>query len=357
MITITPIDDNPQDGSGVTGTRGDPVYGGLPRTYVGGCIQLVGFVPTDEPCEPNAYECRTFYECCDQLLVFGQIVAGGAPFTPDFYKQDVNSFLYYFPGYYTYGPTSCVFWLYKKNPATGNFVYQTQLNNNDYGTYYPFGVKPGVVSNTVTNACTGFAINWSLVLTTFGEGEYQFNVHGISEQGAFCKNSKPFCVRIFNCELAHRTMKLETKIGYNIGSATNPTMLLDLCGFNWYDSIRLKGFFGYPKGKFTKTSTELFTGEIVDTRVERIRTWQMITGWLPRWMHERIEVYGLMADETYASDYNKNNSDWNIKRRRVRVSSDYPPKYTIGSRKSKVTVDFEDAIQNTVKNKCCDTKV
>ena len=121
----------------------------------------------------------------------------------------------------------------------------------------------------------------------------------------------------------------------------------------WKDAIRVGGEFGYEETDYERKSIKYQTGVVNKVRDEAIlkHTWKSSS--LPFWFHERFKVYGLMADKLLVSDYNMNNSDYNLKLYSVQGESSYNPKYKGFPRESQVECEFKPAIQNLKRSRCC----
>jgi type I restriction-modification system DNA methylase subunit len=128
-----------------------------------------------------------------------------------------------------------------------------------------------------------------------------------------------------------------------------------LCGINWYDSIRFPALFGYEESDEEKRQIELTDGRILKMRDELVQKFQLTTGILPKWFHDRFKAYATMSDELRITDYNWNNSDYLINRKLIVREGGYKPNYKIGSRLSWVKVEFKEGYQNVSRSLCCGT--
>lgn len=285
--------------------------------------QIVGFVPLTIS---TAEECRSYDKCCYNLQVFNTV-------------KDVNSFLIELP----LGST-CTIYLQE---YTTSWVTIATLNNVTYGKFYNFGDAPFTLANYI-----GFRINWSSVYNVFGEGKYriQFATFVLKQDKLY--NSEPFCLNTYSCEAVNKTVLFTNYLQGRIGSCDNEAKLFNMYDSDWTDSIRFKGIFGYETTEYERINIEYETGAIVKVRDEAVQKFQLKTGRLPKWLHDRFKTYGLMADRLYVTDYNKNNSDYNISMKRIVADGGYAPEYKIKSRLARVTVDFKEGIQNVIKSLC-----
>jgi hypothetical protein len=137
------------------------------------------------------------------------------------------------------------------------------------------------------------------------------------------------------------------------GSAVDPDTTSGSVPIAWKDAIRVGGEFGYEDTDFERKSIKYQTGVVKKVRDELILKHKWKSSSLPFWFHERFKAYGLMADYTLVSDYNLNNSDYNIKLYSVQGESSYNPGYRGFPRETMVTCEFKPAVQNIKRSRCC----
>ena len=116
--------------------------------------------------------------------------------------------------------------------------------------------------------------------------------------------------------------------------------------------LRVPGFFGYEKTEYEREDIEYENGLQVKVRDEAVQKYTWISGRLPKYIHDQIKIYFLMADKLMVSDYCKNNSDYYINQKEVIADGNYAPEYKITSRLARVTVEFKDRYQNVIKTIC-----
>lgn len=330
--------------------------------------QIIGLVPIF-PCVSD--ECRIYKaDELNDLDFMLPVFAETNPVLPyDNYFNDINSWFFDFPTATTPGSTH-VFYLDKYIGTS--WVQQAVLNNDIYGTYYGIGALCDNLN------WIGYKLEWQKVLSLKGEGIYRFRIQ-TSEFGVpdfdTCGASPPFCLKEFNCNLADRTTKWEAyynggKFGNidkshagsfwqlccvetEIDSTSGAVIILSSNPIQWYDSIRMEGFFGSENTDTERKSIKYTTGLVNKIRDEVILKFSWRSGSLPFWIHERFKAYGLLADQLLVSDYNVNNPNYNIKRFPVIADSSYNPDYKGWSRNSKVKVEFKAQVQNIVRTRCC----
>lgn len=275
----------------------------------------------------------------------------------DTYHNDVNQWVFQYAS--NYNPiANGDFHLQKL--ISGTYQDVATLNNNTLGI--PF---------TTVGTCDlplnygGYQINWNLVLQNLGEGTYKFTVTGIArDKSSYCFKSPPFCLKQFECNATSGTVKFETNnSGGTFGSVTTQGLSWSFCCLDnngnsspltYNDSIRFFGFFGYEAADFTRNEIKYATGEIKKIRDEAIKNFTLKSSQLPLWFHQRFYSYALMSDQLYVSDYNLNNSDYNLKHFWIVADSNYAPKYFGYTRYTKVLdIKFKEGQQFVFRDRCC----
>ena len=192
---------------------------------------------------------------------------------------------------------------------------------------------------------------------------------GTSTSSCNCElESVPFQLMAWDCVQAHGTVKFEmTKTG-TIGDINSKGILQNVTTFTVTDSIRFPGFFGYSEFNYDELLLEYGTnnskpfGTIVRVHDKIVEGYKLFTNYLPLWLHRRFAAYALMSDTLLVSDYNINNSNWELNRIPVVKKDNYKPEYlddkTFDSgynslqRRSKATIQFLEGIQSGISNNC-----
>jgi hypothetical protein len=338
IITVNPISPTRPRDSSTGGLSGVPVVNRGPQ-------QILGLNPLTDCL---ASSCRTWDpDCCYKIPTFAEIGSILSSSTWDSTLNDQNSYFVQFPSYSTGSTNTSVITFILQKSVANVWTNQAVLSNNTYGTYYPFYSLP-------IYYYTGYNIEWRKVLNAFGEGCYRVYInYGVNGREG-CLTGEPHNLMIYSCKRAHGTVRMDAKLydgdiaNIDIDGSRN-----SICGINIYDSSRFYGFFGYEESDEEKRQIELTDGYILKTRDELVQSFKLTINLSPKWLHDRFKAYGTMSDELRVTDYNWNNSDYNIKRKLVVREGGYKPKYKIGSRLSTAEVVFKEGYQNVSRSLCC----
>jgi hypothetical protein len=317
--------------------------------------QILGLVPIFT-CSPD---CRQGLNTADTIAddeAFTLQVFGFPTDPSQSYLNDTNMFLFSFPPGWDVVDNETFVLQRKSQQEDWSDASSYSLIDNTYG-----------VLITTNNSCSywGFIINWTRVLSLLGSGDYRFVLAGNNNGGReYCGFSPPFCLEEFDCIKADGSVKFETlNTGGITGDITTQGNTFSLCcgdvgtpaiPINWKDSIRFNAFFGYQSIGFRRESIKYATGVVTKVRDEAIKKFTLKTDNLPKWLLDRFAGYALQADELYVSDYNINNSDYNLKHLGVVASSEFNPNYTNYSRYNRILdLTFEEKTQSIFRSRCC----
>lgn len=365
MITTLNTNRNPQPIFGVQAST-VPIYTPQARVaQVYAPVQIVGLVPLvcvdQDPRIPAFSKCDCREWVNDDCYI-NPVFASTSD--TDVLKNDHSFFLLEYPFFYAYqwnNPVNSIMLLQEWDGTQWTSV--VQLNNNNSGTYYNFG------SLCIKN-WKGYDIDWRRILINHGEGLYRVHVTHIIFGTIGFLVSEPYCLKEWSCEGTDVTVRWEcTYVGGRIGSITDDRRVFELCCLGasepgtpqkvrpvtWYDQIRVYAFFGKEKTEYEREQVEYNDGEIVQVRNEAIQKFEYESALQPKWVHDRLKAYAFMADYLYVTDYNWNNSDYEINRKRVVCDGEYAPEYNENTRYSNVKVQFKEGYQNVIRDKCCST--
>lgn len=302
----------------------------------------------------DAEECRSWPDpCCYRLVFYGEIIAG-VPTSTSTYENDVNSFVVEM-SLYAANSNATLTWTLEKcvNVRTCEWDSVATLNNNNYGTYYALG---SIVNHSKYGK---YEVNWGKVLKLQGVGMYRIKATTNLGSRSGCLVSEPIEVRAWDCERAHGTVKFESRLSGMIGDFYNKPKMFDLCGMNHHDSIRVSGMFGNESSEYQTERDEYPNGLVQQTRDEQVQIYTFQSGLWPKWVHDRLKTYGLMAYQTLVSDYNINNSDYEIRQMLIVKDGAHSPEYFDKDwlRRSDVNLTFKAGYQSLVTSQCCNTEL
>lgn len=329
---------------------------GTPLAYIDP-YQIVGLVPMYS-CNETESCPNPINGCCERLLVFAGTTYASNIGT---YENDVNSFLIDVSLYSANIASTAVAWSLQECSGENTWTTIATINDTTYGHYWALG------SNTLNQTYSGIRLNWGKVYADFGRGIYRIKVNTSTRTILGCLVSAEFDLKPYDCEDAHGTIKFETYTTGQIGALKRAGKVVSLCGFSflvgdpklqtgWYDSVRLKGFFGYETiSEYIEVYNEWQNGKMEQAKNEAVQSFQLITGWFDKDLHDRFKIYGLMADYRAVSDYNINNSDRNIRQLSVKPNSNYEPTYYDKQwfNNQQVKLKFQNGYQSLIKSICC----
>lgn len=365
MITTINGNSNPQPRFGVQAST-VPIY--TPQARVATLqapVQIVGLVPLVCPDQDprllpfSKCDCR---EWVNDDCYINPVFASTSD--TDELKNDHSFFLVEFPFYYQYQWSTQNNSLFSLQEWDGTqWTNVALLISNTYGTYYDFN------SLCISN-WKGYDIDWRLVLNAFGEGFYRLKVAYSQFGYSGSLVSEPFCLKEWTCAGTDVTVRWEcTYVGGRIGSITDDRRVFEFCcvkagepgtaqivsSVTWNDQIRVYAFFGREKTEYERVNVEYNDGEIIQVRNEAIQKFEYESALQPKWVHDRLKAYAFMADQLYVTDYNWNNSDYDIDKKRVVCDGSYEPEYHEDTRFSFVKVQFKEGYQNVIRDRCCST--
>jgi len=278
----------------------------------------------------------------------------------------------------TSGNIPATYTINQTNPAftiAQNVAYIVNLINT---SSYPYTATQSGDSFTIQGLSYSLnnGITWNLNITKTGSCEFHLTngmkngrdgdpvtIQVVNTQ---CLVSPPFDLKKWDCIRAKGTVKFETWMTGIIGDPYLDYKKHDLCGMLFYDSIRVRGFFGYQKSPEYRTENLEWgnpqQGKIEHIRDEQIQRWEYISKYMPEYIHTRFSCFAMMCDRTFVSDYNINNSDYTLKRKNVIKDSGYEPEYMdkdaywTRRHKAKVNVFFKRGVQSVEKSICCTIK-
>ena len=363
MIRTINGNSNPQPAFGVQNSTVPIFTRTAMRTNVLAPFQVVGLVPLICPTVDSRLPAFSKCDCREWTnddCYINPVFASTTDTDP--LKNDHNMFLVSTPFFYAYQWANGAFFTMSLDEYQGgSWNGVTNLTDNTYGTFYDS-------RNLCITNWKGFDIDWRKVLIAFGEGLYRFSISYNTFGNSGVLVSEPFCLKEWSCAGTDVTVRWEsTIIGGRIGSITEDCEVFEFCCVKsgepgaeqvtgvvtWRDQLRVYAFFGREKTEYERVNVEYQDGTIVQTKNEAIQKFEYESALQPKWVHDRLKAYCFMADEVYVTDYNWNNSDYEIDKKAVTCDGSYEPEYHEDTRYSFVKVPFKERCQNVIRDRCC----
>lgn len=249
-------------------------------------------------------------------------------------QNDVNTVIWWFDKIATSATLTLKKWI------NGEWESQGVISNNNYGAYGALGYY----QNDSGQKFISLEIKWALVLAALGTGSYKVTCDAVIPiLGNTSEDSYEFCLQQYAPELADGTVLLEYWLSGAIGDRTNDTLVKDFGTLSVYNSLRLNGFFGYPKGSYKSEDVEYNNGQRLYVEDEQTPTYKLKLKLIAFFIHEILRTDFMMADTLAITDYNSKNNGAYIQKF-VRKDSSYEPSwYELQSNLASVELQFKQA--------------
>lgn len=279
----------------------------------------------------------TTNDCCFTIPVLAKSSGG------DNYTNDRSSVIYF----YGNGTTNAILNLQKYESDSWNEV--ANLNDNTYGTYYPFGFEV----NSKEENLLGYVIDWKLVLATLGEGTYRVQTEETTITGSTVNRySIEWCLMTYTQFRANRTVRIDYYNVGIVGSLTDDKETRDFGSLNWFNQIRLpESIFGDSSSTYEREFVRYQNGEQVWLQDDSIEQYTLNTGRFPSYIHTILKYDILQSDSILITNYDKNASQTFVDKEVV-GASDYTPNWNYGTKLADVSVTFEQKYQNHRSKRC-----
>ncbi len=229
----------------------------------------------------------------------------------------------------------------------------TVIVDNTYGQFFALGVLRANV--------WGFILDWYKVANTLGFGKYKFNrtVENSSATETFNEDSVCFQLMPYNCDNAHRTVRIETEqFGYFEGgfdyTGIQPSIPLAgglqavQQGAGWPQQIRLYGRFFREGYDYTVDNIVLEGRGQEQVQAQTIRRYSLLLDTIENKLSYPLITDMLLAPDVRISDYNIENSSGLIDRRRVTMTDIGDPIITTLNQNEFYDLKFLDWKQDNV---------
>jgi hypothetical protein len=262
----------------------------------------------------------------------------------DEFKNDVIGPLWWFSSVIT--AVEMKLW---KDSGSG-FVEVATLDDDTYGTYYEYGF----FVNADDQNFVGYQLAWRNVLIAHGAGKYKI-IATVSSELPFIVGSVEtpiYCLSQYTQYNANGTVRLEYNISNIIGRSVNDEEIVDYGQLNWYNSYRVKGWFGFPQDELTETYVQYNTGRRVYVESEIEPEFVLQIKAIPQFLHDILRVDFMQSDVRQITDYNAINTN-NYIQKRVIPNSGYKPNWRVMKNKlAPVELKFRQEFNNLKKLRC-----
>lgn len=230
----------------------------------------------------------------------------------------------------------------------GTWSVVKTISDNTYGEYGAFGY----FTNEEGQKFISLQINWASILndseTPLGPGSYKFTCNYTdSILGDSSIDSYEFCLFTYSPQMAEGTIRFEYIQSGTFADINNRTLIKDFGTLQIYNNIRVKGYFGYPRGPYKSETVEDIYGHstYVEDRLEE--ELECETELVPWWIHKILRVDFMMADSYAITDYNSTNADSYISVGLIKNSEYSPDHFPLQNIKSPVKLKFKPADNRT----------
>lgn len=217
-----------------------------------------------------------------------------------------------------------------------NGVETVTLVDNTYGTFYNFG--------SLANAdLKGYLIDWGLVQTALGSGDYQFKATSVLLGTTIEYESIIFKVIPYNEAAADNTVRIES---YQNGKVDRSPF--DFTGVNWYSQYRLYGNMRNKQPEFTTNSFQDSTRTTKQNQSTITNTYDLVLPDLDENLKDTFVEEVMLANDIIITDYNIDNND------RYEPIPVYPKDidsldYHVGKPNANLVIKFSDKKPNIIK--------
>jgi hypothetical protein len=174
-------------------------------------------------------------------------------------------------------------------------VKVADLNTNTYGTFFN-GFPSGSAEQQLY---VGYLVDWKLVYTAFGSGNYKVvaNLNIISN--ATVSESRVFRLALYSDILSNGTVRVESYQDGNIFGNS-----FDFTGLNWYQSLRLPGRFGNPTPVLETTEYVTSQHKRKQNKATMSREWDLETRMISWEVADKLIYNKMLGNVILITDYN-----------------------------------------------------
>lgn len=281
-----------------------------------------------------------FDECCgdNELLVFTD-----QNNLTNKYKNDRTGHIFNLPAL----TNSADLFLDFQDPFTEAWSVAGQLNGNNVGTFYALNFYVNVYSEKYI----GYQLDWSQVNNTFGKGYGKYRIRcvytdlltGVNTLTTYTYKQMPY-----SSQAAQGTVRFEYYMNRLSIDDANDKHFFDYSTLNWYNSVRVRGNFGYPKPQLNATYIT-YTNERkqLPDEIQLTDEFELNTKLVKSFVHNIFREM-VFADDIIVNNYDKYNPHEFVNKS-VTVTG-YDNEWFKGtSRKGAINMKFGKRYKNDVK--------
>ena len=212
------------------------------------------------------------------------------------------------------------------------------LNDDTLGTFFPIG------SFATQPLLTGFKLEWSKVLVAHGEGNFKIRIERNLVTGSDILFTINYLLKTYSAELADNTIWIEW---IHNGEILDE---LDYTGIEWFQSIRLPGFFGNKQTEFEEEIFKASNFETFQIRNELTFPRLVEIGPIPSCVGDFLPNL-VQANIIQITDYNVRNHDYFLQQKVVRLKEINETRYD-RERLAVYNLTFTDRKEDHIKINC-----
>ncbi len=294
----------------------------------GECVKIKAvLIRKSKPSTPIDIVANPFPGCCNDFVI--KPLADG---TGRDIQNDVNTIVYWFDPIVD----TCTMILQQWDGS--QWVDMPAITATNYGKFDSYGFY----TNRYGQKFIRFELQWSKVILAIGEGSYRvMTTYHSALQGDATIESYEYCLRTYTPTRADGTVRLDYWIGGQLGDISDDEEIKDYGTLSIYNTLRVNGFFGYPKSSYKEEMIEYETGQFKYAEDEQTPTFDLKLKLLPFFMHEIIRTDFMMSDTKAITDYNSRNNGIFVKKLVTKDSGYEPQWYKLGGNLASVELQFK----------------
>ena len=212
------------------------------------------------------------------------------------------------------------------------------LNDNTLGEFSPIGSLP------TQPLLIGFKLEWAKVLIAHGEGNYKIRTERSLLTGTDTIISINYNLKTFSTALADTTIWIEWIQNGEIIDG------LDYTGTQWFQAIRLPGFFGNRQDELDEDLFKNSNHDTIQIKSELLFNFPTEIGPIPSCIGDFLPNL-IQANIIQITDYNIENSDYLLQQKSVKVQEIGETRY-LKQRLEVHNLTFTDRIEDHIKINC-----